>query len=82
MDENLKAELRTKSSLIQKLTPRKTMCEKCPHQYEVKTKSCFIGDLEMFCLEEPHICHSERDGLCRGVVEKMIMNDVSWKITD
>lgn len=82
MDKELTLKLRTKPTYHQKLTPRKTMCEKCPHQYEVITQTCHIGDLEMFCLEEPHICHSKRDGACRGVVEKMIMNDVSWKVID
>mgnify|MGYP001159197820 FL=1 len=82
MDNETIAKLRTKPSLIQRLKPRKTICKECPHGYEVKTKSCHIGDFEMFCLEEPHICHSKRDGLCRGVVEKMIMNDVSWEVVD
>lgn len=82
MDSETIDKLRTKPSLIQRLKPRKTICKECPHQDEVKTKSCHIGDLEMFCLGEPHICHSKRDGLCRGVVEKMIMNDVSWEVSD
>ena len=73
-------ELRTRESLGQGLKPRRTICGKCPHAYEVKTKSCDIHDDEMFGLEEPHICHSERDGLCRGVVEKMIANGMSWKL--
>lgn len=71
--------LRTSKSKKQQLAPRKTICRKCPHQLEVKEKSCHIGDIEMLCLEEPHICHSERDGLCRGVVEKMLVNNMSWE---
>lgn len=75
-------ELRTKPSLKQGLTPRKTICSHCPHKFEVKTHSCSLQDQEMFGLEEPHICHAERDGLCRGVIEKMIMNDMTWKLRE
>lgn len=82
LTEKETAQLRTKPSLKQGLTPRKTICKKCPHQHEVRTKTCHIGDQEMFGLTEPHICHAERDGLCRGVVEKMIMNDVKWKVRE
>lgn len=82
MDIELAKNLRSKPSYYQKLIPRKTMCEECPHKKEVRNISCHIGDLEMFCLEEPHICNTERDGLCRGVVEKMIINDKSWKLSE
>ena len=82
MEKEVVLKLRTKPSLKQQLKPRKTICKGCSHQFEVQTKSCHIGDLEMFCLEEPHICHTKRDGLCRGVVEKMIMNDLKWKVVD
>lgn len=75
-------DLRVEKSLKQGLIPRKTMCKRCPHQFEVRTKTCDIRDAEMFCLEEPHICHAERDGLCRGVVEKMIMNGMSWELRE
>lgn len=73
-------DLRTFPSKKQGLAPRKTICEGCPHQHEVRTKTCDIRDQEMFGLEEPHICHTKRDGLCRGVVEKMIMNNMSWEV--
>lgn len=67
-------------SVKQNLKPRKTICKECPHQNEIRTMSCDIRDEEMFGLDEPHICHSERDGLCRGVVEKMIMNGMTWEV--
>lgn len=73
-------DLRTKKSLKQGMSPRRTICKRCPHQNEVRTKTCHIHDAEMFALEEPHICHAERDGLCRGVVEKMIANGMTWEV--
>lgn len=75
-------DLRTSKSLIQGLAPRKTLCDRCPHTFEVRTMSCDIGDQEMFGLDEPHICHEKRDGLCRGVVEKMIRNGMTWKVRE
>lgn len=70
--------LRKEKSLYQKKIARKSMCERCPHQDEIKTKSCHIHDLEGFSLEEPHVCTWHPDKLCRGCVEKMIMNDRGW----
>jgi len=82
MDKSLADVLRSGKSYYQKLQPRKTICKECPHSFEVRTKSCSVNDAEMFCLEEPHICHSKRDGLCRGVTEKMIMNDMKWRLSE
>jgi len=80
LDKATKDELRKGRSLEQGIAPRKTICKACPHAFEIKTVSCHIGDLEMFGLEEPHICSGERDGLCRGVTEKMLMHDMTWEL--
>lgn len=83
MDFELRPEtirrLRTEPSEKQGLTPCRRMCPTCPHQRDVRQQACDIYDLETFCLEEPHICHSTRAGLCRGVTEKLIMNGYQWK---
>ncbi len=80
LNKEAKDKLRHGNSLKQGIKPRKTICKACPHAYDIRNVSCHIGDLEMFCLDEPHICHAERDGLCRGVVEKMLMHDMTWNL--
>lgn len=80
MEKEAKKKLRTSLSLYQKKKPRNTMCTNCPHQNEVRTKSCSMNDLEGFALEEPHVCTWHPDQLCRGCVEKMIMNDKKWNV--
>lgn len=82
LPKNVKNRLRKKHSVKQNLKPRKNMCSRCPHRPEIESVSCHIGDLEMLSLEEPHFCHKERDGLCRGVVEKMIRHGMTWKTTN
>lgn len=80
MDKQIIERLRTKPTLRQGLAPRETLCSNCPHTFEVVTMSCSYQDIEMMCLSEPHICHRERDGLCRGVTEKLIRNGVAWEV--
>lgn len=56
------------------------MCERCPHKYEVRTKSCDVReDQDLWALGNPHQCTWDEDFLCRGCVEKMKMNGIQWE---
>jgi hypothetical protein len=61
------------------MKPRKTMCERCPHQFEVRTNSCSIEDRDLGALERPHCCTWDVAYYCRGCFEKMKMNYIEWR---